>query len=132
MTVDLQPDELEAMQAEPDSEPPVKVEVSEIRGPVRTQALPRKSAATRTRTGVGTTVARVLSADHRRASATIVSVGQPMMFAFNMASAADPASCALWPANVPYTLTADTEFWVGASTGTTTITVVTEFWATGE
>jgi hypothetical protein len=55
-----------------------------------------------------------------------------MLFAFNSASASDPSTCAAWPANVPYTLTADSEFWVAAATGTTSISIVTEYWATGE
>jgi hypothetical protein len=131
VSVDLQPDELEALQAEPGIEPPVKVEVTEIRGPVRTQALPRKSAASRNRT-VATTMTKLLAADHRRASAQIVSIGQTMLIAFNSASASDPSTCAEWPANVPYTLTADAEFWVAASTGTTKINIITEYWATGE
>jgi hypothetical protein len=55
-----------------------------------------------------------------------------MLIAFNSASASDPSTCAEWPANVPYTLTADAEFWVAASTGTTKINIITEYWATGE
>jgi hypothetical protein len=131
MTVDLQPDELEALQAEPASEPPVRVEVSKIEGPVRTQDLPRKSGATRTRT-VGTTPIKLLSGDHRRAVARLVSIGQPMLLAFNMASAADPSTMALWPANLQFTLTADTELWAAAQSATTSISIVTEYWAAGE
>lgn len=132
MSVDLQPDELEALQAEPTTEPPVQVKVTEIVGPVRTQELPRKSAATKNRT-VGTgALTRMLNADHRRAIARIVSIGQPMIFAFNQASAADPTTCATWPANTVLPVTADCEFWVASTTGTTSINIVTEFWATGE
>lgn len=131
MSVDLQPDELEALQAEPATEPPVRVEVSKVEGPVRTQALPRKSGATRTRQ-VGTTPIKLLSGDHRRASAQIISIGNPMLIAFNMASQSDPTTMAVWPASVPYVLTADTELWVASSTATTNISVITEYWATGE
>jgi hypothetical protein len=130
--VDLQPSDLEAMQAESTPEPPIHVQVAGIDGPVRTQALPRKSGGTRTRAAVGTTPVRILSADHRRASAKVVSIGQAMLFALTAAAKEDPSTMALWPASVPYELTADTELWVASATGTTSITVVTEFWATGE
>lgn len=132
----LQPDELEALQAEPLAEPPVKVEVTSIIGPVRTQDLPRKSAGTKSKvvSAFSSTnpLIRVLNADHRRAVARIVSIGQPMVFAFNQASAADPTTCATWPANTVLPLTADCEFWVAAASSTTTINIMTEFWATGE
>jgi hypothetical protein len=129
--VELQPDELAVLQAEPAYEPPVSVTVAHVSTPVRTQALPRESAATRTRT-VTTTALRLLAADPRRASATIIASGGNILIAFSMASAADPSTMALWPAATPYTLTADTELYVAASTGTVTVSVITEYWAAGE
>jgi hypothetical protein len=127
--IDLQPEELEVMQAEIDGpEPSVLVRVD---GPIRTQDLPRKSGATRTRT-IGTTPARYLAADHRRSNARVVSIGQNMLVAFNMASAADPSSMAEWPAGLVFTLTADSELWLASKTATTQVSIVTEFWATGE
>lgn len=129
MTAELQPDELESMQAEPEvTEPAVHVIVD---GPIRNQPLPRKQAASRTRT-LTTTVQKLLSADHRRASATVVSIGQAVLIAFNSASASDPSTCAVWPANLPFTLTADSELWAGSATGTTQLSIITEMWATGE
>lgn len=130
MSADLQPDELEALQAEPPTGPEPAVRVI-IDGPIRTQDLPRKSAASRTRT-LTTTVQKILSADHRRASARIISIGQPILIAFNSASASDPSTCGVWPANLAFVLTADSELWVGSQTGTTSLSIFTEFWATGE
>lgn len=127
--VDLQPDTMDALQAEDPSLAPAVAVKHE--GPLRVQSLPRKAAGTRTRT-VGTTASKVLAADHRRASALIMSIGQNMLFAFNSASAQDPSTMSLWPANVPFTLTADTELWVASATATTSISITSEFWATGE
>lgn len=125
---ELQPDELDALQAETDGpEPSVKVNVD---GPVRTQGLPRKQAASRTRT-VTTTAVKYLAADHRRASAKVVSFDQDMLIAFNVASAGDPSTMSRWPKLVPYELTADADLWLASITATTTISFTTEFWATG-
>jgi hypothetical protein len=129
MSADLQPDELDALQAEDTGPQPAVLVKHE--GPVRTQSLPRKAAASRTRT-IDTTMRKILSADHRRASATIVSIGQNVLIAFSGASASDPSTCALWPQNVPFTLTADAELYVGSATATTSVSIITEFWATGE
>lgn len=130
--VDLQPDDLEVMQAEGDNGlAAVHVIVDEVRGAVRVQPLPRKAGGTRTRTGIPTTATLLLKADHRRASATIMSVGGAMLIAFSQASSQDPSMMAAWPANVPYMLTADTELWVAAQTGTIAVSIITESWATG-
>jgi hypothetical protein len=131
--VDLQPEDLAVLQAEDAGpEPTVRTVVAKVETPVRTQALPRKAGATRTRTGVTTTPVRFLAADHRRASAAVVSIGQNMLIALVPAAASDPSTMALWPQNVPFILTADTELWVASATGTTTVTVITELWAAGD
>lgn len=125
---DLQPDELEALQAETGRpEPAVHVLID---GPVRTQSLPRKAAGSRTRT-ITTTSQKILSADHRRASATLLAAGN-FLIAFNSASASDPSTMALWLANVPYPHTSDSEVWVAAATGTVILGIITEAWAAGE
>lgn len=134
---DLQPELDEVYQVEPEMgrEAPVGVAVV---GPVRTQALPLKAMATRT-VPITTTPVKVLQADHRRASATLMAIGQNMLVAFNTASASDPLAVgatssrmALWPQNVPFEITGDTEVWVASATGTATLTVITGMWATGE
>lgn len=134
---DFQPDELEVLQMEdvtPTGKPPV-VDVA-VAGPIRTQELPHKAGATFSRS-VGaltstTPAIRVLSADHKRARAVLMSVGQNMYFAFTSASAQDVSRMALWPANTPFVLTTATEVWVCSATATTTVSIVTELWATGE
>lgn len=131
--IELQPNDLEAIQSEVEGpEPAVRVELAKTSVPIRTQELPHKSGGTRTVSPVGVTAQRILTADHRRATVRLISIGQNMLVAFNMASAADPSRMALWPANVAFTYTADTEVWVASATGTTSISVITEFWANGE
>jgi hypothetical protein len=128
---ELQPTAEEVLQIEPTiKEPPVTVAVD---GPVRTQDLPRKGGTTFTRT-VGTTVGQtpLLRADHRRASARLISVGQAMLVAFNAASAQDASRMALVPANTILVITATTDIWVISATATTAISVITELWATGD
>lgn len=132
--VDFQPDTEEVLQMEPEGKTPV-VDVT-VRGPVRTQELPRRAGATFTRTVPamsGTVPAlRVLAADHKRARAVIMSIGQNMLVAFSQASAQDASRMALWPANVPFPVTTATEVWVASSTATTSISVITELWAAGD
>jgi hypothetical protein len=131
--VDFQPDTEEVLQMEPEGKGPV-VDVT-VSGPVRTQELPRRAGATFTRTVgtlTGTTPAvRVLTADHKRARAVLMSVGQNMLVAFNQGSAQDASRMILWPANSAFVVTTATEVWVAAATGTTSIGVATELWATG-
>jgi hypothetical protein len=137
---DLQPDELEALQAETvGAEPPVRVQVSHIETPIRTQDLPRKAASTNTFTvGVlGTNgglnpAKRVLSAQPRRALARLVSTGQAMLVAFSQAAAQQASTMALWPAGTVLNITHDAEVYVASATGTTQVTVIAEFWATGD
>jgi hypothetical protein len=127
---EFQPDVFDAMQFEPEGrEAAVKVIVT---GPVRIQDLPRKAGATFTRLAVTTAPMKLLAADHRRAAARIVSIGQNMLVALSAASAQDASRMALWPANLVFLCEADTEVWVASATATTTISVVTELWATGE
>lgn len=130
--VDLQPNDLEAMQAETDDPgPAARVQIVGIDGPVRTQELPRKAASTIQKVVGATQSVQILRADHRRAIARVVSVGQNVYVAFSQAAAQEPQSMALWPQNVPLLVTADAELWVRSSTGTTTVSVVAEFWAVG-
>lgn len=136
-TSELQPDIAEVLQTEePEGkEPTVKVTQQ---GPVRTQALPRKSGSTKT---VQATTARVtlLRPNPRRASALIIS-DAPFYFAFTLAAAqidttvtTTPPTMALWPANVPLPMTsADTYAVVAAKTGTAGVSAVVEYWAAGE
>lgn len=134
---EFQPDLDEVLQVEdisPEGVAPV-VDVA-VRGPVRTQELPHKAGATFSRTVAALTATvpavRILSADHKRARAVLMSVGQNMYVAFTQASAQDVSRMALWPANTSFVVTTATEVWVCAATATTTISVVTELWAAGE
>jgi hypothetical protein len=104
----------------------------EQQGPVRTQSLPRKAGATRTITvNALPTPFRLLTANPRRAQAIIIA-DLPIRVALNAAAAQDEGTMALWPGLVPLTVTATTEVWVAAETGQASVSVVSEFWATGE
>jgi hypothetical protein len=130
-TNELQPDVDEVLQVEEPAgvEPVVRVEQQ---GPVRTQSLPRKAGATRTITvNALPTPYRLLTANPRRAQATIIA-DLPIRVALNAAAAQDEGTMALWPGLVPLTVMATTEVWVAAETGTASVSVVSEFWATGE
>lgn len=128
----LQPDDLEVLQADTTGpEPTVRVDVASVETPVRTQELPRKGGTTRTRT-VGLTPIRVLAADHKRAKAVIVSIGQNVLIALGREQAQDPSTMALWPQNVPYTATCVSEIWVASATATTSVSIISELWAAGD
>jgi hypothetical protein len=128
--VDLQPDSDEVLQTEGADGPEPEV---------RTQALPTKAGATFSKT-VGTGGLRdgggqlvpILRADPRRASATLICKTQSMLIAYDAASAGEATTMAEWPVGVPFRLSVRTDVYVAASTATTTISVLTELWATGE
>jgi hypothetical protein len=131
--VELQPDPDEVLQAEEPAgtEPTVNVKVTT---PVRTQALPRKGGATFTKPLVALTAGpalQVLRADHRRAQAILIGAA-PILVAYGDASAQDPSTMALLPAGVLLPVSGTVDVWVAAATGTTTVSVLTELWATGE
>jgi len=125
----LDASDLEVLQADPDTtEPSVLVRQD---GVFHVQTLPTKQGATKT-VPVGTTPTRYLAADHRRASAKLLSIGGNMLIAFNMASTGDPSRMAEWPANLQYVCTSDSEVWLAAKTGTVAVSIITEYWATGD
>src|SRR4051812_11438772 len=106
MTAELQPDELESLQAENTGpEPAVHVVLADTKTVVRVQVLPRKQGGTRTRT-ITTTPQLLMSADHRRAQALLIATAA-FLVAYSSASAQDPSTMAAWPANVPLPVTAD-------------------------
>jgi hypothetical protein len=130
--IDLQPETDEVLQMEPEpSLTTVPVCVQEIKSPVRTQELPRKLGTTQTKS-ISANSQRVLKADHFRAQAIVVSFDQDMLVAFNMASAQDPSTMSRWPALVPMVVTTMSEVWVAAFTATSSVSITTERWATGE
>ncbi len=130
---ELQPDTGEVLQEEPQQYTAIPVCVEDVQGPVRVQALPRKTGSTRTRT-VGTTRAvPVLEADPRRAQAVLMSMDQEMLVGFSEASAQDPSTMSLWPAGVPFVITAVVDVYVlcAVESETTQVSITTELWAAG-
>lgn len=128
----MQPDMEEVLQVEePAGKEPV-VKVSQ-QGPTRTQALPRRGGATRTVANIGVlpNAVLILRANPRRGGCFIVAPAA-FLVAYNDASMQDVSTMALWPANVPLPVTATVDVWVAAATGTVSVSVVSEFWASGE
>lgn len=130
---ELQPDTGEVLQEEPQRYTAIPVCVEDVQGPVRVQSLPRKAGSTRTRTVGATRVVQVLEADPRRASALLMSVDQAMYVAFSEAAAQDPSTMSLWPAGIPFPVTAVVDVYVlcAVDAQTTQVSVTTELWAAG-
>lgn len=136
MSEDLQPDVDEVLQVEEPAgvEPVVKVEQQ---GPIRVQTLPRKAGSTKT-AAVTTTPFRILSPNARRSSAILIADAVIYVALSRAAAQVDPAATAVpptmaqWPANVPLPITANVDVMVAAKTGTANVSVVVEYWATGE
>jgi hypothetical protein len=133
-TVDLQPETDEVLQSEARVDPTGSVCIEYVKTPVRVQELPRKGGVTRTYTVSDTAVKQLIAADHFRGKATIISIGQNMLIGFNQVSTSDPTMMALWPANVPFYVTASVDVYVlcAAAGMTTSISLATELWATGD
>lgn len=132
---DLQPDDGEVLQEEAPDMTTVPVCVVETKSPVRVQQLPRKGGATFQRT-ISTVPLRVLTADPRRAAATLISTAAANIFlvAFSQAAAQDPLMMTPWPGAVPFETDATTEVWVRVpdSAEGFALGVATQLWAEGE
>lgn len=135
MSADLQPDVDDVLQEEGPATTTIPVCLTDVKTPVRTQALPRKGGTTFTRT-LSETPLRVLTADHRRAAATLISLTAANVFlvAYNRASAQDVTTMMAWPGAVPLPVDATTEVWVRLPVDAEAFAlgVSTSVWAEGE
>lgn len=131
MESELQPDVAEVLQEEPYTMP-VTGSVS-VAGPVRTQELPRKAGATKTRTVSDTSYVQLLDNDPRRGFVTMISMDAEMAFGFTEASMQAGQSMTQWPKGVPLTLPVATELWVICNEAgkSTRVSVATGLWAAG-
>lgn len=129
--LELQPDVDEVLQAEADDEKPYipPLCVKEVQAPVRVQVLPRKGGGTLTKQ-LTTTLAQVLTSDHRRGRTLLVGDGA-FLVAFSEASGQADSAMAAWPANVPLELSTTAEVWAKAAADTVALAVVIEPWAQG-
>lgn len=129
---DLQPDTQEVLQEEPEYVMQVQGAVT-VKGPVRTQSLPRKGGATRSRAVADGRPVQLLTADPRRARVTLLSVEEPMYVGYGEGSITDPSTMALWPAGLPFVCDTTVDVFVQCATeaASTTVSVVTELWAEG-
>ncbi len=132
MASELQPDTAEVLQEEPEYVMSVQGTVA-VKGPVRTQALPRKGAATRTRTVGDTRAVQLLTADPRRGRVTLMSMDQEMLIAFSEAACQAASSMTVWPKAVPFVCDATVDVYVqcAVDSETTRVSVTTELWAEG-
>jgi hypothetical protein len=128
---ELQPDVGEVLQEEP-YQMPVTGEVS-VCGPVRTQELPRKSGATKTRTVTDTAYVQLLDSDPRRGFMTVMSMDREIYFGFSEAAMQATTAMSVWPKAVPLVLPVAAELWVqcAESGQTTRVSVTTGLWAAG-
>lgn len=131
MASDLQPDVGEVLQEEP-YKMAVTGEVS-VCGPVRTQELPRKSGATKTKTVGDTAYVQLLDNDPRRGFMLVMSMDAELYFGFSEASMQAPSAMSVWPKGVPLPLPVAAELWVqcAESGKTTRVSVTTGLWAAG-
>jgi hypothetical protein len=129
---DLQPDVGDVLQEEPQYTMPVTGEVS-VCGPVRTQELPRKAGATKTRTVTDTVYVQLLDNDPRRGFVVVMSMDNEMYFGFTEASMQATSAMSVWPKAVPLVLPVASELWVqcAAAGQTTRVSVTTGLWAAG-
>lgn len=132
--VDLQPDVDDVLQEEASGGPTVPVCLVDQKSPLRVQVLPRKGGATFVKT-LSTTPLRVLTADHRRARAQLISTAAANIYliAFSRAAAQDTSTMTPWMGGVPFETTATTEVWVRIPDAGSpfTLGVSTELWAEG-
>lgn len=129
---ELQPDTAEVLQEEPEYVMSVQGCVT-IKGPVRTQELPRKSGSTRTMT-LDETPRRVLTADHRRAWMQLraLDADAAVVYAFNEASAGELQTMSELPGGQVDRLDCTTELWVAAADTTARVSITTSNWADGD
>lgn len=130
-TNDLQPDVGEVLQEEP-YQMAVTGEVS-VCGPVRTQELPRKSGATKTRVVSDTKYVQLLENDPRRGFMLVMSMDRELYYGFSEASMQDPSAMSVWPKGVPLPLPVAAELWVQCAEAaqSTRVSVTTGLWAAG-
>jgi hypothetical protein len=97
-------------------------------GPVFSQEVPAVLGTTMTVTAT-TSPQMILGASPLRKKATLISTDNPFMLVARRNNATVVSANALWPANVPLVYTAQTELSVATSTGTASISVITEDWS---
>jgi hypothetical protein len=128
---DLQPDVGDVLQEEPYTMP-VTGAVA-VDGPVRTQELPRRNGATKSRTVSDTAYVQLLDNDPRRGFMLVMSMDAELYYGFTEASMQAPSAMSVWPAKVPLTLPVAAELWVMCAEAgkTTRVSVTTGLWAAG-
>jgi len=100
-----------------------------VDGPVQVHELPSVSAGSRSFSAVSATDAvRVGNRDPRRRVMRIVSIEDNMVYGTSQAQA-NAGTGVVWPKLVPLEVTHADEVWIRAATTPTTVSVITENWA---
>ncbi len=97
-------------------------------GPLTTQELPAVLGTTATLT-VTVQPQVALSASPLRKRAILISTDNPFLIVSQRNNASVASACALWPANVPFEFRAQSALSVATSSGTASVSVVTEDWS---
>lgn len=126
-TVMPQAPDVAAVLQEPDVPYSVTVPVRHD-GPVFSQEVPAVLGTMMTVTAT-TSPQMILGASPLRKKATIISTDNAFMVIPRRNNGGTASANALWPANVPLVYTAQNDLSVMTSTGTATISVITEDWS---
>lgn len=136
-TFNSQPDDSELFQLESGPEPAIRVTVQ---NPIRSQAMPNKAAATRTRSVPAGTSTQILFADHKRSLCWISVLAFPVILSTEPISASELAGTPIIAANgfpvaVGATIgplrTSTSLFALGVG-GTAVVGTLVENWAAGD
>lgn len=119
----------DVVQAEETYDPTRPINVT-VCGPTEVRELPAVRSGYRTEQAVGTAVAvRLLGFEPKRKTATIVALSQDIYISNSQAGAqTGAAGAARLPAVVPFPIGHLDELWACAVSGSTDISIVTEYW----
>jgi hypothetical protein len=120
----MEPDLKEVQQVEADETYVIPVKVCE---PTEVRELPSKRIATRTVVVGATAGVKLLSADPRRKSATIIGRTQDLLIGATQSQA--QLTGAWIPGVVPFAITSMSELWAVGDGAETNVSVIEEYWA---
>lgn len=124
LSQDMEPSLKEVQQTEEPESFLVSVKVCE---PTETRELPSKRIATRTVSILGTAASKILAADPRRKTATIIGRTSDIMLGSTQAQA--QLNGAWLPGVVPFVISSVGEVWAMGDGASTDVSVIEEYWA---
>lgn len=121
----------EVEQEQPERPLPMPAVPVDVQGTVPVHVVGSRAGVSRSRQIADTDgPVRILNADDRRRSATVITATQTVYIGNDQASVA-AASAALWPVGIPYHVTHGEEIWVSNPNAATStiVSTLTENWA---